>query len=154
MHQVSQAPNTLLRGMETKYPKSMKTCKDNNPFTRKRNHITAYTPLNILKKNTKSFKMLKNSKDFIPMIKCQGLLEGKKETFRVNKVKMPLSASSSSFPYLTHTDSPYLKYIHSLVAYKVIQKKKKRVEQHFVSRFIFQPIWLFLKSVFFPLTLA
>lgn len=36
-------------------------------------------PLNILKKNTKSFKMLKNSKDFIPMIKCQGLLEGKKK---------------------------------------------------------------------------
>lgn len=69
--------------------------------------------------------MLKNSKDFIPMIKCQGLLEGEKKTFRVNKVKMPLSASSSSFPYLTHTDSPYLKYIHSLVACKVIQKKKK-----------------------------
>lgn len=85
-------------------------------------------PLNILKKNTKSFKMLKNSKDFIPMIKCQGLLEGKKKAFRVNKVKMPLSASSSSFPYLTHTDSPYLKYIHSLVACKVIQKKKKKTK--------------------------
>lgn len=43
-------------------------------------HIMAVT-LNIPTKNTTSFKMLKNSKNFIPMIKCQGLLEGKKSIY-------------------------------------------------------------------------
>lgn len=38
-------------------------------------HIMAVT--HIIETNTKSFKVLKNSKDFIHVIKCQGLLEAK-----------------------------------------------------------------------------
>lgn len=58
-----------------------------------------------------------------------------------------------SLPH-THTYSPYLKYIHNLVACKIIQKNKS-VEQHFVSsRFIFQPMWPFLEGVFFSFNLG
>lgn len=40
IHQVTQAPQTPLRGMETKPPKQVKCCKDNDPFVRKRNTHT------------------------------------------------------------------------------------------------------------------
>lgn len=83
----------------------MKHCGDDDSFSRKRNtHNGSNT--HIIETNTKSFKVLKNSKDFIHMVKYQGLLEEKiKKVSIVNKVKMAPSPSLS-FPSLRYIYSP------------------------------------------------